>query len=107
MLLFRNQGDGSNCKGSADQARDVNLIPGIYMGEGENRPLPPKKLYKTYPFPQNKYIKCNLKFNAFVLNQHQAAILLPHQPHNSQHLLLLPLLLLCPAEIPRPRILKA
>lgn len=104
MLLFRNQGDGSNCKVSADQTTDMNLIPGTYMGEGENRPLPPhthKRFIKHTPSPQNKYVKCNLKFNAFVLNQHQAATLLPHQPHNSQHPLLLLLLLLCLAEIPR------
>lgn len=78
MLLFRSQGDGSNCEVSADGAIDMNLIPGTYMGEGENRP-PPKKVYKAYPFPQNKYIKCNLKFNAFVLNQHQGS----HPPSSS------------------------
>lgn len=52
MLLFRNQGDGSNCKVSADQARDVNLIPGTYMGEGENRPLPPENYIKHTPSPK-------------------------------------------------------
>lgn len=52
MLLFRNQGDGSDCEVSADGVIDMNLIPGTYMVKERIDPPPQKKYIKHTPSPK-------------------------------------------------------